>query len=162
MEMREKILASLEQNGRIELKELAVRLGMEEAALANEVAAMEKENIICGYNTIINWDKTSKETVTALIEVNVTPQRGHGFDALARHIYNYPEVSALYLMSGGFDFTVIIEGKSMKEVALFVSSKLAVIDGVTSTATHFVLKKYKSYGVVLEKDKNDERMLVTP
>jgi DNA-binding Lrp family transcriptional regulator len=160
--MREKILAALEQNGRIELKELAIMLDIKEAELANEIAQMEKEHIICGYNTIINWDKTNEEKVTALIEVKVTPQRGHGFDNIAERIYNYSEVSSLYLMSGGFDFTVIIEGKSMKSVALFVSSKLATIEGVISTSTHFVLKKYKVYGSPLEADNKDERMLVTP
>lgn len=160
--MRKQILTMLEQNGRIDLKELAVMLDINEAELANEIAQMEKEHIICGYNTIINWDKTTEEKVTALIEVKVAPQRGHGFDNLAERIYNYSEVSSLYLMSGGFDFTVIIEGKSMKDVALFVSGKLATIDGVLSTATHFVLKKYKVYGVVLEDDKKDERILVTP
>lgn len=160
--MRKKILTMLEQNGRIDLKDLAVMLDMDEIELANEIAQMEKEHIICGYNTIINWDKTTEEKVTALIEVKVAPQRGHGFDNLAERIYNYSEVSSLYLMSGGFDFTVIIEGKSMKDVALFVSGKLATIDGVLSTATHFVLKKYKVYGVVLEDDNKDERILVTP
>lgn len=160
--MRKKILTMLEQNGRIDLKDLAVMLDIDEVELANEIAQMEKEHIICGYNTIINWDKTTEEKVTALIEVKVAPQRGHGFDSLAERIYNYSEVSSLYLMSGGFDFTVIIEGKSMKDVALFVSGKLATIDGVLSTATHFVLKKYKVYGVVLEDDNKDERILVTP
>ena len=160
--MREKILAMIEQNGRVDLKDLAVMLGISEVDLANEVAAMEKEHIICGYNTIINWDKTTEEKVTALIEVKVTPQRGQGFESIAERIYNYSEVSSLYLMSGGFDFTVIIEGKSMKSVALFVSSKLATIDGVISTATHFVLKKYKVYGTILEAENKDERMLVTP
>lgn len=160
--MREKILAMLEQNGRIDLKDLAVMLGMSQVELANEIAQMEKEKIICGYNTIINWDKTMEEKVTALIEVKVTPQRGQGFDSIAERIYNYNEVSSLYLMSGGFDFTVIIEGKSMKSVALFVSSKLATIDGVISTATHFVLKKYKVYGTAMEEENKDERILVTP
>ncbi|MGN0515125.1 MAG: Lrp/AsnC family transcriptional regulator [Lachnospiraceae bacterium] len=160
--MREKILAMLEQNGRIDLKDLAVMLDINQVELANEIAQMEKEHIICGYNTIINWDKTTQEKVTALIEVKVTPQRGHGFDNIAERIYNYSEVTSLYLMSGGFDFTVIIEGKSMKDVALFVSSKLATIDGVLSTATHFVLRKYKTYGTVLEDKEKDERMLVTP
>ena len=160
--MRKKILTMLEQNGRIDLKDLAVMLDMNEAELANEIAQMEKEHVICGYNTIINWDKTTEEKVTALIEVKVAPQRGHGFDNLAERIYNYNEVSSLYLMSGGFDFTVIIEGKSMKDVALFFSGKLATIDGVLSTATHFVLKKYKVYGVALEKENKDERILVTP
>lgn len=160
--MREKILAMIEQNGRIDLKELAVMLDMNEIELANEIAQMEREHIICGYNTIINWDKTTEEKVTALIEVKVTPQSGQGFDSIAKQIYNYSEVSSLYLMSGVFDFTVLIEGKSMKSVAMFVSSKLATIDEVTSTSTHFVLKKYKMYGTVLEADNKDERILVTP
>lgn len=160
--MREKVLAAIEQNGRIDLKDLAIMLDVNEIELANEIANMEKEHIICGYNTIINWDKTTEEKVTALIEVKVTPQRGLGFDSIAERIYNFSEVSSLYLMSGGFDFTVIIEGKSMKDVAQFVSSKLATIDAVLSTATHFVLKKYKVYGTVLESDNKDERILVTP
>lgn len=162
LEMREKILNMIEKNSRIDLKDMAVMLGMSEIDLANELAQMEKEKIICGYHTLINWDKTSEEKVTALIEVKVTPQRGLGFDSFAERIYNYEEVNAVYLMSGGFDFTVIIEGKTMKSVALFVSTKLATIDSVLSTSTHFVLKKYKDHGTVLEAEYKDERMLVTP
>ena len=149
--MREKILDILENNSRIDLHELSIRLGIEEAVIANEIAEMEKEHIICGYNTLINWDKTSEEKVTALIEVKVTPQRGLGFD-----------ITSVYLMSGGFDFTVIIEGKTMKSVAQFVANKLAPLDAVLSTSTHFVLKKYKDYGRVLDAEQKDERMLVTP
>lgn len=160
--MREKILSLIEKNSRIDLKDMAVMLGMSEIDLANELADMEKEKIICGYHTLINWDKTTQEKVTALIEVKVTPQRGLGFDSIAERIYNYEEVNALYLMSGGFDFTVIIEGKTMKAVAQFVSSKLAPLDAVLSTATHFVLKKYKDHGTVLEAEDKDERILVTP
>lgn len=160
--MREKILNILEQNSRIDLADLAAMLGVEEAAVANEIADMEEEHVICGYHTLINWDRTSEEKVTALIEVKVTPQRGQGFDAIAERIYNYSEVHALYLMSGGFDFTVIIEGKTMKEVALFVSSKLAPLDSVLSTSTHFVLKKYKDHGTILEVKDKEERMVVTP
>lgn len=160
--MREKILGMIEKNSRIDLKDMSVMLGISEIDLANELAEMEKEHIICGYHTLINWDKTTEEKVTALIEVKVTPQRGLGFDSIAERIYNYEEVTALYLMSGGFDFTVIIEGKSMKSVAQFVSSKLAPMDAVLSTATHFVLKKYKDHGTVIEDDSKDERMLVTP
>lgn len=160
--MREKILDLLEKNGRIDLKDLAVMLGFSEAEVANEIADMEKEHVICGYNTVINWDKTSEEKVTALIEVKVIPQRGNGFDSIAEHLYKYDEVTSVYLMSGGFDFTVIIEGRSMKSVALFVSSKLATLDGVQSTATHFVLKKYKDYGTILQDESKDERILVTP
>ena len=160
--MREKILAIMEKNSRIDIKDLAVLLGESEDAVANEIADMEKEHIICGYHTLINWDNTSEEKVTALIEVKVTPQRGMGFDKIAERIYQYNEVNAVYLMSGAFDFAVFIEGKTMKEVALFVSSKLSTLDSVLSTSTHFVLKKYKDHGTVLVEEVQDERMLVTP
>ncbi len=160
--MREKILAVIEKNSRIDLKDLAVMLGESEVAVANEIAQMEKEHIICGYHTLINWDNTTQEKVTALIEVKVTPQRGMGFDKIAERIYQYNEVNAVYLMSGAYDFTVFIEGKTMKEVALFVSSKLSTLDSVLSTATHFVLKKYKDHGTVLVEEIQDERMLITP
>ena len=160
--MRDAILKVLEKNSRIDIADLAALLGESEVNIANEIADMEKERIICGYHTLINWDKTSDEKVTALIEIKVTPQKGRGFGAIAERIYNYSQVTAVYLMSGGFDFTVIIEEKTMKEVALFVANKLAPLDGVLSTATHFVLKKYKDHGTVLEIPDDDERMLVTP
>lgn len=160
--MREKILEAIEKNARIDLKDLAVILGIDEVLLANEIADMEKEKIICGYHTLINWDDTSDEKVTALIEVQVTPQRGLGFDKIAERMYNYTEVRAVYLMSGGFDFTVILEGKSMKEVAQFVTERLAPLEAIRGTATHFILKKYKDHGTVLVKNNKDERMLVTP
>ena len=160
--MREKILAVIEKNSRIDIKDLALLLGEPETAIANEIADMEKEKIICGYHTLINWDNTGEEKVTALIEVKVTPQRGQGFDKIAERIYNFPEVNAVYLMSGGFDFTVIIEEKTMREVAQFVSDKLAPMDAILSTATHFVLKKYKDHGTILVDSVRDERMLVTP
>ena len=152
--MREKILDILEKNGRIDLKEMAIMLGYSEAEVANEIADMEKEHIICGYNAVINWDKTSEEKVTALI--------GLGFDSIAERLYKYDEVTSVYLMSGGFDFTVIIEGKTMKSVAQFVAAKLAPLDSVLSTSTHFVLKKYKDYGTIIEDEAKDERMLITP
>ena len=160
--MREKILTFIEKNSRIAIKELAIILGEDEISVANELAAMEAEHIICGYHTLINWDNTSEEKVVALIEVKVTPQRGMGFDKIAERIYQYNEVNAVYLMSGAFDFAVFIEGKTMKEVALFVSSKLSTLDSVLSTSTHFVLKKYKDHGTVLVEEVQDERMLVTP
>ncbi len=160
--MREKILTILEKNARIDIRDLAILLGESEVAVANEIAQMEKEHIICGYHTLINWDNTSQEKVMALIEVKVTPQRGMGFDKIAERIYQYNEVNAVYLMSGAYDFTVFIEGKTMKEVALFVSSKLSTLDSVLSTATHFVLKKYKDHGTALVEEIHDERMLVTP
>ena len=160
--MREKILAVIEKNSRIDLKDLAALLGESEAAVANEIADMERENIICGYHTMINWDNTGDEKVIALIEVKVTPQRGMGFDKIAERIYQYSEVESVYLMSGAFDFTVILEGKTMREVAQFVSEKLSVMDSVLSTSTHFLLKKYKDHGTVMCEKKEDERMLITP
>ena len=149
-------------NSRIDLKDLAALLGESEAAVANEIADMEKENIICGYHTMINWDNTGNEKVIALIEVKVTPQRGMGFDKIAERIYQYSEVNSVYLMSGAFDFTVIIEGKTMREVAQFVSEKLSPMDSVLSTATHFVLKKYKDHGTIMYEKPGDERMMITP
>ena len=160
--MRENILAIIEKNSRIDLKDLAALLGESEAAVANEIADMEKENIICGYHTMINWDNTGNEKVIALIEVKVTPQRGMGFDKIAERIYQYSEVNSVYLMSGAFDFTVIIEGKTMREVAQFVSEKLSPMDSVLSTATHFVLKKYKDHGTIMYEKPGDERMMITP
>ena len=160
--MREKILAVIEKNSRIDIRDLAVLLGESETAVANEIADMEKENIICGYHTLINWEKTRNKKVVALIEVKVTPQRGMGLDKLAERIYQYSEVNAVYLMSGAYDFTVILEGKTMRQVAQFVSDKLAPLDSVLSTATHFVLKKYKDHGTVLCDQVQDERMLITP
>ena len=160
--MREKILAIIEKNSRIDLKDLAALLGESEAAVANEIADMEKENIICGYHTMIYWDNTGNEKVIALIEVKVTPQRGMGFDKIAERIYQYSEVNSVYLMSGAFDFTVIIEGKTMREVAQFVSEKLSPMDSVLSTATHFVLKKYKDHGTIMYEKPGDERMMITP
>lgn len=161
-EVREKILAYIEKNSRVNLAELAIVLGMEEAMVANEIADMEKEEIICGYHTLINWEKTNSEKVTALIEVRVTPQRGQGFDNIAERIYNYPEVQSVYLISGAYDLLVTIQGKTLLEVSKFVSDKLSPLESVLSTATHFILKKYKDHGTVMSKKKKDERMLMTP
>lgn len=159
--MREKILRNLELNSRIDLHDLAIMLDVNELDLVNEINQLEKEKVICGYHTPINWDNTSKEIVTALIEVKVSPQRGLGFDMLAQRIAKFNEVTSVYLMSGGFDFMVLIEGKSMKEVARFVFEKLSTLDSVLSTSTHFVLKKYKDHGVDLVEKKKDERMMVS-
>ena len=158
---RIKILKLLENNSKMSAKDMAVILGEEESVIKNIISDMEQEQIICGYNTVINWDKTDDERVTALIEVKVVPQRGEGFDRIAERIYNYEEVTSLYLMSGGFDMTVFIEGKTMKEVAQFVSRKLAPMEGILSTSTHFVLKKYKETGTKLEQRRKDERLVVT-
>lgn len=160
--MREELLRIIEKNSRMDLKELAVILGVEEIDVVNELAALENEGIICGYHTMINWELTDLEKVNALIEVRITPQRGQGFDNLAERIYKYPEVHSVYLISGGYDLLVSLEGKSLKEVSNFVSDKLSTLDGVLSTATHFVLKKYKEHGTILTKKYEDERELITP
>lgn len=160
--MREKILAIMEKNSRIDIKDLAVLLGESEVAVANEIADMEKEHIICGYHTLINWDNTSEEKVAALIEVKVTPQRGMGFDKIAERIYNYPEVNAVYLISGSYDLLVTIEGRTLREAAQFVSDKLSPLESVLSTKTNFILKKYKDHGTIMAEKEKDERMLMTP
>lgn len=153
----QEILEILQKNGRYSAEEIAIMTGKNVEEVANEIKRCEDENIIVGYTTLVNWEKTTKESVTALIEVKVTPQRGEGFDKVAERIYRFPEVQACYLMSGGFDLTVVIEGKTMKEVALFVAEKLAVQEFVLSTSTHFVLKKYKDKGVMFEEKIRDDR-----
>lgn len=160
--MREQILMFIEKNSRVDVKELAIILGIEEIDVVNEMAAMEAEGVICGYHTLINWEKTDIDKITALIEVRVTPQRGIGFDAIAERIYKYPEVNAVYLISGGYDLMIILEGKTLKEVANFVSDKLSTQESILSTATHFILKKYKDHGTVLDKKHTDERIQITP
>jgi len=161
--MRENIISILEKDSRISMAELAVMLGRDEAEVAAEVAKMIDEQVICGFHTLINWDKTEREFVTAMIEVKVAPMRGQGFDKIAERIYKFDEVKAVYLMSGGFDLTIIMEGRTIKDIAHFVSDKLSPLESIISTATHFVLKKYKDHGVILEKDaKKDERMIVSP
>lgn len=160
--MREQILSIIEKNSRVDVSELAVILGVEELTVVNEMAAMEAEGIICGYHTLIDWEKTNIDKVTALIEVRVTPQRGQGFDSIAERIYKYPEVNSVYLISGGFDLMVTLEGKSLKDISGFVSDKLSTQESVLSTATHFILKKYKDHGTILTKKYADERIKVTP
>ena len=160
--MREKILTFIEKNSRINLKELAIMLGVDEASVANEIAAMEQENVICGYHTLIDWDKAGLEKVTAMIEVRVTPQRGMGFDKIAERIYNYPEVKSVYLISGGFDLMVTLEGKTLREVSQFVTDKLSTLDQVLSTKTNFILKKYKDLGTIMAAPvKSDERGIMS-
>lgn len=160
--MREKILTFIEKNSRIDLKELAIMLGVDEAAVLNELERMEAEHVICGYHAIIDWDKVGIDKVTAMIEVRVTPQRGMGFDKVAERIYNYPEVNSVYLISGGFDFMVTLEGKTLRDVAQFVSDKLSALDSVLSTKTNFILKKYKDHGTVIAEQTKDERIQMIP
>ena len=158
--MREKILSYIEKNSRVDLADLAVMLDMDETVIMNELEAMEHEGIICGYHTLINWDKAGVEKVTALIEVRVTPQRGMGFDKVAERIYNYPEVNSVYLISGGFDLMVTLEGKTLREISQFVSDKLSALDQVLSTKTNFILKKYKDHGTVMAAKPKDERIMM--
>lgn len=160
--MRTKILSLMEENGKLTAKDIAAMIGEEEETVIAEIKAMEAENVICGYTSIIDWDKTESEFVTALIELKVTPQRGEGFEKIAERISNYPEVDTVYLMSGGYDIAVIIRGRTMKEVAMFVASKLAPMETIVGTATHFVLKKHKEHGVRLTSKEKAERMPIMP
>ena len=160
--MREKILTFIEKNSRIDLKELAIVLGVDETTVMNELEKMEEEHIICGYHTLIDWDKAGRGFVNALIEVRVTPQRERGFDHMADRIVNYPEVTAVYLISGSYDYLVSIDGKTLMEVSRFVSEKLSTLEGVVGTTTHFILKKYKDHGTILKHEKKEERIPVMP
>ena len=156
------ILEILEKNGpMISRDKIAQMTGKTEDEVNAIIAGLEKENIIVGYKTMINWDVTDTELVNALIELRITPQRGEGYDKVAERIYKYPQVNSLYLMSGSYDLCVIIEGKSMKEVALFVAQKLAPMESVISTATHFVFKKYKDDGLIFYDDEKDTRQVIT-
>ena len=153
----EKLLKLLENDATLTPAELALMLSKEEGDIKRMIDELEREGVILGRRTVIDWDKTDREYVNALIEVKVMPQRDDGFDKIAEKIYNYPEIKGLYLMSGGFDFTVLIEGRTMKEVAYFVARKLAPVEFVTSTATHFVLKTYKDKGVIYKAPEKDPR-----
>ena len=155
--MDKKLLSLIENDATLTADELAILLGENKEAVAERIKELENNGTILSRQALIDWDKTDREYVTAFIEVKIQPQRDCGFDKVAERIYNYPEVKSLYLMSGGFDFVVMIEGKTMREVALFVSQKLATIEFVTSTSTHFVLKKYKDKGVIYKSPEIDER-----
>ena len=141
---------------------MAVVLGTDEIDVINALQGMEEAGIICGYHTMIDWDKVSEEKVTALIEVKVTPQRGQGFDKIAERIYNYEEVTSVYLMAGTYDLAVFINGKSLKEVSKFVYDKLATMETVISTQTNFVLRKYKDHGIIFDVKTQDERLAIVP
>lgn len=160
--LEEKILRIIEKNSRIDIKELSILIGTEEIEVANALQHLQEEGIICGYHTMIDWDKTGIERVTALIEVRVTPQRGKGFDDIAERIYKYPEVNSVYLISGGYDLMVTLEGKTLREVSGFVTNKLSTLETVISTATHFILKKYKDHGTIMTKKYEDIREMITP
>ncbi|MBE6641652.1 MAG: Lrp/AsnC family transcriptional regulator [Ruminococcaceae bacterium] len=155
--MNKELLEIIEKNARLSNKDIAVMLSKEEGDIKKMIEQYEKDGIILGYKALVDWDKTDSEHVNALIELRVSPQPDRGFDKLAEKIGNYPEVSSLYLMSGGYDFMVLLEGKTMREVAYFVAQKLAPLDTVITTATHFVLRKYKDKGVTYGPAYVDER-----
>jgi DNA-binding Lrp family transcriptional regulator len=159
--LKDEILEILTDDSRTAPAEMALMLGKTEAEVLASIKELEDDNIIVKYNTMINWDKTDDPRVEALIEVKVVPQRDRGFDAIARRIYRFEEVKSVYLMSGAYDLKVLVEGTTMRQVAFFVAEKLSTIDGVLSTATHFVLKKYKDDGVIMD-DETDERLMVSP
>ena len=155
-----KLLQLLEEDCTLTPEQLAPMAGMSVEEVKAAIAAWEKERIILGYKAVVDWDRTDRESVTALIEVNVTPQRGGGYDRIAERIYQYDEVESLYLMSGSFDMTVIISGRTLKEVAEFVGKKLAPLEDVRGTATHFILKKYKEKHLIFEKQAEQEERFV--
>ena len=149
------------EQGVVDIAKISRMLGIPMHEVEEKISDLERNHIIAGYKTIVNWDKTDREVVTALIDLRVTPQRGEGFDKIAERIYKYPQVTSLYLMSGAYDLAITIEGKTMQEVALFVAQKIAPMDSIISTATHFVLKKYKEEGIVFEDNEKDTRQVIT-
>lgn len=152
------LLSLISTNPRLSNKQIASALGRDESDVAAQIAELENKGVICGYRTVINWDKAeAADKVTALIELKVTPRRDTGFDAIAEEIQSLSEVESVYLMSGGFDFAVYVTGKTFQEIAMFVARRLSTIDSVVSTATHFILKRYKESDVVIEEIRKDER-----
>lgn len=161
-ELKLGILNLLKEDARLKPSVMATMLGADEAEVTAAIAEMEQDHVIVKYATVINWSKVEDEKVTALIEVECTPERGRGFENIAERIYLYPEVKSVYLMSGAYDLCVEIEGKNLKEVASFVSDKLSTIDSVISTKTFFILKKYKQDGIIFEQLESDDRLPVSP
>ena len=155
-----KLLELLEADSTLTREQLASMTDMTVEQVNEEIRKKEQEKIILGYQAVVDWDRTDREAVTALIEVKVTPQRGEGFDRVAERIYQYDEVESVYLMSGSYDLTVIISGRTLKEVAQFVGQRLATLEDVTGTATHFILKKYKEKHLIFEKAEEQERELI--
>jgi DNA-binding Lrp family transcriptional regulator len=161
--IKNSILELLEKDSRVSLEDMSAMLGSSTDEIAAAMDEMKRDKIICGYTALVNWDKTDRQFVTAMIEVKVTPQRDRGFEKIAERIYGFDEVKAVYLMAGAYDLLVMMDGKNIRDISYFISNKLSPIDNVLSTATHFVLKKYKDHGVVFEKGNDeDERMIVTP
>ncbi len=163
MELKKELLEILGKDARASVADMAVMVGASEEQVRAAIAELERDRVIIQYNTVIDWQKVGDESVEALIEVKVTPQRGKGFDDIARRIYGFQEVKSCYLMSGAYDLMVLIDGRSMRDVAFFVAEKLSTIDGVLSTATHFVLKKYKDNSVIVDDEAiDDSRLVVSP
>ena len=156
------ILNILTEDARTPISQIAVMLGEDEAKIADTIARLERQRIILKYPALINWERVDVDQVEAMIEVRVTPQRGEGFEAIAEQIYRFDEVSSVYLMSGGYDLLVNMKARTMRQLALFVAEKLSTIEHVISTATHFVLKKYKDQGVLMDETTEDLRLKVTP
>ena len=156
------ILEILQNNAKATIEEITTMTGLTEPKVKNEIKKFEKEGIIIGYKTAINWEKAGIETVHAIVDVNVIPERGRGYDAIAERIYRFPEVKTLYLISGMYDLSVLVEGENMKEVANFVSEKLAPIEQVQGTVTHFMLKKYKENGIIYEEKEENKRLAISP
>lgn len=158
------LLTLLQQNARMNITDLAAALDETEENVKYKITELERQKVICGYHTIVNWDLTNTERVNALIQINANPEREYGYDRIASRIYKYEEVDTMYLLSGSFEFMAIVKGKTMQEVAQFVASKLACLDGVTGTKTYFMMKQYKNNGVILmdDEDSKNSRLVVTP
>lgn len=159
--MKNEILSLLEQDSRITAEKIAIMLGVEKEKVEALIKTLEDENIILGYKTVVNWEMTNREVTVAHIELKLTPQRGGGFDTIAERIYRFPQVKSVTLMSGSYDLLVTVEGKSFKEVAMFVSEKLAPMDNVVSTRTHFELKTYKKDGILFTEKEVDNREVIS-
>ena len=161
-EMNERILKVIEKNSRLTAEEIAIMLGLETDDVVHALKDMEERKIICGYHTLVNWDKANDDEVSAVIELKVNPQRGAGFDKIAERVYQFPEVDAVYLMSGAYDLLVEMRKAPMKDIASFVARRLSTIDEVQSTATHSILKRYKDHGTLFVDEDKDKRMVVSP
>ncbi|MFD0961381.1 Lrp/AsnC family transcriptional regulator [Paenibacillus chungangensis] len=161
-ELQLKVLELLKEDARRAPELIATMLDVTEEEVKDAIAALEQDHVIVKYATVVNWSKVDNDKVTALIEVQITPERGRGFEGIAERIYLYPEVKSVYLMSGAYDLLVEVEGKSLRQVANFVSDKLSPIDAVLSTKTFFILKKYKQDGIIFEEDEGDHRLMVSP
>ncbi|WP_152400809.1 Lrp/AsnC family transcriptional regulator [Paenibacillus cellulositrophicus] len=161
-DLKLKVLDLLNEDARRSPALLATLIGVEEEAVKEAIAELEQDHVIVKYAAVVNWSKIEDETVTALIEVQITPERGRGFEGIAERIYLYPQVKSVYLMSGAYDLLVEVEGRNLREVANFVSEKLSPIDSVLSTKTNFILKKYKQDGIIFDDREEDNRLMISP